>query len=237
MFNFGHEVVRTNATQRPPRVPTNVQRLGHIVVQTPKYIEALNWYLDTFGMIVSDFCLLPGPARARADPELHPLRPRIRPRRPPHPGHGAGSGQALHAFGLQVADLDALAAGGEYLREQGYFRSWGIGRHIQGSQIFDYWRDPDGFLVEHFADGDMFDNTLEPGWAPLRRLGPGSVGTAGEQGLPGRRNAAGNRERTRRDARRAAPRQRIRPVRPARAVRRRQLLILTHPTERKKNPL
>ena len=62
----------------------------------------------------------------------------------------------------QVCDLDALAAGGEHLREQGYFRSWGIGRHIQGSQIFDYWRDPDGFLVEHFADGDMFDNTLEP---------------------------------------------------------------------------
>ena len=71
----------------------------------------------------------------------------------------------------QVSDLDALAAGGEYLRESGYFRSWGIGRHIQGSQIFDYWRDPDGFMVEHFADGDLFDNTLEPGWAPLTASG------------------------------------------------------------------
>ena len=55
--------------------------------------------------------------------------------------------------------------------ERGYYRSWGIGRHIQGSQIFDYWRDPDGFLVEHFADGDMFDNTLEPGWAPFTASG------------------------------------------------------------------
>ena len=71
----------------------------------------------------------------------------------------------------QVADLDALAAGGEYLREHGYQRSWGIGRHIQGSQIFDYWRDPDGFLVEHFSDGDLFDNTLEPGWAPMTASG------------------------------------------------------------------
>jgi len=50
-------------------------------------------------------------------------------------------------------------------------RSWGIGRHIQGSQIFDYWRDPDGFLVEHFADGDLFDNSLEPGWAPFTASG------------------------------------------------------------------
>ncbi|HKI39948.1 MAG TPA: 2,3-dihydroxybiphenyl 1,2-dioxygenase, partial [Mycobacterium sp.] len=71
----------------------------------------------------------------------------------------------------EVSDLDALAAGGEYLRDRGYFRSWGIGRHIQGSQIFDYWRDPDGFLVEHYTDGDMFDNTLETGWAPFTASG------------------------------------------------------------------
>src|SRR5690606_17507369 len=36
---------------------------------------------------------------------------------------------------FQVADLDTLAAGGEYLQDHGYRRSWGIGRHIQGSQI------------------------------------------------------------------------------------------------------
>ena len=71
----------------------------------------------------------------------------------------------------QVCDLDAIAAGGEYLRELGYRRSRGIGRHIQGSQIFDYWRDPDGFMVEHFSDGDMFDATLEPGWAPMTASG------------------------------------------------------------------
>jgi hypothetical protein len=41
------------------------------------------------------------------------------------------------------------------------------GPHIQGTPLFDYWRDPDGFLVEDFAGGDMFDSTLEPGWAPL----------------------------------------------------------------------
>jgi hypothetical protein len=70
-----------------------------------------------------------------------------------------------------VADLDALAAGGEHLNELGHQRSWGIGRHIQGSQLFDYWRDPDGFLVEHFTDGDMFDDTIEPGWAPFTASG------------------------------------------------------------------
>jgi hypothetical protein len=82
---------------------------------------------------------------------------------------GTDTGYVHSAF--QVADFDALAAGGEYLRERGYQHSWGIGRHTQGSQIFDYWRDPDRFMLEHFADGDVFDNTLEPGWAAMSASG------------------------------------------------------------------
>jgi hypothetical protein len=46
-----------------------------------------------------------------------------------------------------------------------------MGRHILGSQIFDYWHDPDKMMVEHFTDGDLFDNTVEPGWAPMTASG------------------------------------------------------------------
>jgi hypothetical protein len=170
-FNFGHELQRVNATQRPPRVPTKVQRLGHLVLQTTKYLETLNWYLDTLGMIVSDFLYFPGQRdrgptmsfircdRGATPTDHHTLALALGPQN-----------RYVHSA-YQVCDLDALAAGGEYLRERGYFRSWGIGRHIQGSQLFDYWRDPDGFMVEHFADGDMFDSTLEPGWAPFTASG------------------------------------------------------------------
>jgi catechol 2,3-dioxygenase-like lactoylglutathione lyase family enzyme len=171
IFNFGHELRRVNATQRPPRVPTRVQRLGHVVLQTTKYSEALNWYLDHLGMIVSDFLYFPGQR------ERGPTMSFIRCDRGTTPADHHTLAMALgpcnryiHSA-YQVCDLDALAAGGEYLAERGYCRSWGIGRHIQGSQIFDYWRDPDGFLVEHFSDGDMFDCTLEPGWAPFTASG------------------------------------------------------------------
>jgi Glyoxalase/Bleomycin resistance protein/Dioxygenase superfamily len=171
VFNFGHDVQRTNTSQRPPRVPARVQRLGHLVLQSTKYLETLNWYLDNLGMIVSDFQFFPGQR------ERGPTMSFIRCDRGPTPADHhtlaltlGPANRYLHSA-YQVSDLDALAAGGEYLRERGYFRSWGIGRHIQGSQIFDYWRDPDGFMVEHFADGDLFDNTLEPGWAPLTASG------------------------------------------------------------------
>ncbi len=116
----------------------------------------------------------------------------------------------------QVSDLDAIAAGGEYLRERGFHRSWGIGRHIQGSQIFDYWRDPDGFLVEHFSDGDLFDNTLEPGWAPMTASGLAQWGAAGDQRLPRHRPPRqGITTRAALDAERCPRRQRIRPHPPA----------------------
>ena len=171
VFNVGHQLNRVNATQRPQRVAAGVQRLGHVVLQTTRYSEALNFYLDNLGMIVSDFLFYPG-QRARG-----PVMSFIRCDRGSDPADhhtlalALGPADRYVHSAYQVCDLDALAAGGEYLSGQGYFRSWGIGRHIQGSQLFDYWRDPDGFLVEHFADGDMFDNTLEPGWAPFTATG------------------------------------------------------------------
>jgi catechol 2,3-dioxygenase-like lactoylglutathione lyase family enzyme len=166
-FNFGHTLVRVNDVQRPPRAPATVQRVGHVVLQTTRYRAALDWYLDTLGLIVSDFLYFEeqrerGPVMSfiRADlgatpADHHTLAMML-----------GTSNRYVHSA-YEVADLDAMAAGGKYLAEQGYRHSWGIGRHIQGSQIFDYWRDPDGFMVEHYADGDKFDSSLEPGWAPM----------------------------------------------------------------------
>lgn len=170
-FNFGHTVERVNRTQRPPRGPARVQRLGHLVLQSTRYLETLNWYLRHLGLIVSDFLYYPGQR------ERGPVMSFMRCDRGAEPTDHhtlalvlGPSDRYVHSA-YQVSDLDALAAGGEHLLDLGYRRSWGIGRHIQGSQIFDYWRDPDGFLVEHFSDGDLFDSTLEPGWAPMSASG------------------------------------------------------------------
>ncbi|WP_406375782.1 VOC family protein [Streptomyces sp. NBC_00647] len=171
LLNFGTGHRRTNVTRRPPREPSRIQRLGHVVLETRVFSRALDWYLDTLGLIVSDFLFLDGqrdrgPTMAfiRCDQgsvavDHHTLALHL----------GPGTGYVHSAY--QVTDLDAIGAGGEYLAERGYQRSWGIGRHIQGSQLFDYWRDPDHFMLEHFADGDLFSCDLEPGWAPMSGSG------------------------------------------------------------------
>ena len=165
--SFGAKPVRANATQRPARQPAQIQRLGHVVLGTTRFRAALDWYLDTLGLIVSDFLYLDGqrdrgPAMAfiRCDlgtvpADHHTLAMALQPQ----------TGYLHSAY--QLTDLDEVAASGEYLREQGYRHAWGLGRHIQGSQIFDYWRDPDKAMFEHYTDGDVFDATMEPGWAPL----------------------------------------------------------------------
>ena len=166
-LNFGPEPARANGTQRPARRAAEIERLGHVVLGTTRFRLALDWYLDTLGMIVSDFLYLDGqrdrgPAMAfiRCDQgsiptDHHTLAMALQPR----------TGYVHSAY--QLTDLDEVAASGEYLRERGYRHAWGLGRHIQGSQIFDYWRDTDRLMFEHYADGDLFDSSVEPGWAPL----------------------------------------------------------------------
>ncbi|HEX2315286.1 MAG TPA: 2,3-dihydroxybiphenyl 1,2-dioxygenase [Thermomonospora sp.] len=169
--NTGGRVARVNETQRPPREPARVERLGHVVLSTPVFPRDLDWFLHHLGLIVSDFLYLDGQR------ERGPTMAFLRCDRGSEPADhhtvamhlGPRTGYVHSAY--QVADLDALAAGGEYLRERGHRRSWGIGRHIQGSQIFDYWRDPDRLLLEHFTDGDRFDASVEPGWAPMSASG------------------------------------------------------------------
>jgi len=181
---FGSGPARVNATQRPARRAAEIQRLGHVVLGTTRFRAALDWYLDTLGLIVSDFLYLDGqrergPAMAfiRCDlgsvpADHHTLAMLLQPRT-----------EYVHSA-YQLTDLDEVAANGEYLRERGYRHAWGLGRHIQGSQIFDYWRDPDRLMFEHYTDGDVFDSTMEPGWAPLSVSGLAQWGRGRRRSSP-----------------------------------------------------
>ncbi|KFY71797.1 hypothetical protein V499_08033 [Pseudogymnoascus sp. VKM F-103] len=84
----------------------------------------------------------------------------------------------LHHCSFEVEDFDTQLLGHDFLLSKGYTPVWGVGRHILGSQIFDYWRDPTGFTIEHYADGDVvnIDNvtgrTKSEGAASMYIWGP-----------------------------------------------------------------
>ena len=74
--------------------------------------------------------------------------------------------------------------GHSFLKSRERNHAWGVGRHILGSQIFDYWKDPWGHELEHWTDGDLFTAADPAGVAGVAELlgalwGPGYPGASG----------------------------------------------------------
>src|ERR1051325_2816874 len=69
----------------------------------------------------------------------------------------------LNHMSFEVPDVDAVFADHEYLARLGkYEHMWGVGRHLLGSQVYDYWCDPWGRVHERWADTDRL-NARTPG--------------------------------------------------------------------------
>jgi hypothetical protein len=61
---------------------------------------------------------------------------------------------------FEVPDVDAVFKDHEYLARLGkYEHMWGVGRHLLGSQVYDYWCDPWGRVHERWADTDRLNAT------------------------------------------------------------------------------
>ncbi|WP_413795175.1 MULTISPECIES: VOC family protein [unclassified Pseudomonas] len=152
-FNLVDEQPRINATQRPPITPPEIIKLGHVVLEVADFQATCTWYTQHFGFIPSDVQVLPdgSPAVAFLRLDLGET---------PADHHTLALAQGFMATyshsAYEVVDTDAVGMGQRVLRECGWKHAWGIGRHILGSQIFDYWQDPWGDKHEHYCDGDLF---------------------------------------------------------------------------------
>jgi catechol 2,3-dioxygenase-like lactoylglutathione lyase family enzyme len=51
----------------------------------------------------------------------------------------AGPKFHVHHASFEVHDMDVQALGHQWLSNKGYELEWGVGRHVLGSQVFDYW--------------------------------------------------------------------------------------------------
>jgi hypothetical protein len=64
----------------------------------------------------------------------------------------------LNHLSFEVQNIDDVMLGHEHLREtRKYEHVWGLGRHVLGSQIYDYWKDPWGRVHEHWTDTDVLN--------------------------------------------------------------------------------
>jgi catechol 2,3-dioxygenase-like lactoylglutathione lyase family enzyme len=133
--------------------PAHVVRLGHCVLDVGDFRACEAWYKDRFGFITSDEIeLQPGMVlgafmrcdKGEVPTDHHTL---FLFQNPQGPGFN-------HAA-FEVSNLNDLMAGHDHLKNRQHKPHWGVGRHILGNQVFDYWNDPWGHTLEHWTDGDL----------------------------------------------------------------------------------
>lgn len=156
-LNMGNDSLnRAGELMRLSKGPSRVKRIGHGVMAVPNVTATAGWFRETLGFICSDDVyagskdnIIGSFNRCDRGSEYvdHHVFFCIRNER-------AG----LNHLSFEVQDIDDVFMGHEHLAQRGtYEHMWGIGRHLLGSQIYDYWSDPWGRVHEHWSDTDRLN--------------------------------------------------------------------------------
>jgi len=160
-FNAATAKGRMNAPLRPKREAGLCLRLGHCVLKVRDHDAAVRWFAERLGLVPSDHLCVPGDESKvigtflRCDHGMEFVD---------HHSLLVVQSDApdVHHSSFEMQDLDAVMGAHDYLLERGYRLDCGVGRHLLGSQIFDYWRDPFGNRIEHYTDGDVVNQAHRP---------------------------------------------------------------------------
>ncbi len=151
--NLNENSHRLNAVVEPiPRAKP--LRLGHVVyyIAHEGADRAVSFYLDRLGFRLSDSTIGRGDfmrcAGSRDHHNLFLLR-------------RDGSPAFNHAA-FEVRNFDEIMMGGACMKAHGWQPDTTPGRHILGSNLYWYFRNPSGGNTEYFADMDCMDDDWEP---------------------------------------------------------------------------
>jgi len=156
-LNSGLEPLkRAGDLMRLPKGPSRVKRIGHGVMASPRVVETVQWFRETLGFIRSD------DVYAGTRDNIIGSFNRCD-RGDEYVDHHVffcivNEKAGLNHLSFEVQDVDDVFMGHDYLAQLGkYEHMWGLGRHLLGSQVYDYWADPWGRVHEHWADSDRLN--------------------------------------------------------------------------------
>lgn len=157
---------RAGELTRIPAGPSHVKRLGHAVIMTTDLRGGTEWYRERLGLVASDEVYVEG------DPEKVVATFNRVDAGAEYVDHHtflcvAGDKVGLNHLAFEVQDIDDVFMGHAHLRGRGrYNHIWGTGRHVLGSQVFDYWLDPWDRVHEHWTDSDRLNDRDAPNLVP-----------------------------------------------------------------------
>ena len=152
-FNLNESYTRLNVPIDPEQRVRPI-RIGHVVFNIPTqgWEEAAAFYMDRLGFRLSDRANDTGSfMRCEGGRDHHNLFLAHRQDR-------AGVNHTAY----EVRDFDEIMLGGKFMKTQGWTPNTTPGRHIMGSNLFWYFKNPSGGATEYFADMDRMDDDWEP---------------------------------------------------------------------------
>lgn len=165
IHNYEVDKPRVRKFHRFTAGPAAVHKLGHYGYCVQNFDDQLHFYTRNFNLVPTDFLHVPIDGGKTKDVAVFMHVDRGETPTDHHTLFMATNPTThVHHASFEVHDFDTQQLGHQWLAKQNYTSVWGVGRHILGSQIFDYWWDTTGNMIEHYADGDLVNRDTPIGW-------------------------------------------------------------------------
>jgi catechol-2,3-dioxygenase len=142
-------------------------KLSHVVLNSEQVQKQQDYFCDVLGFCVSDWTARMNFIRCSTD--HHSI------------AFAHANGPSLNHTAFEVPTFDALMCGAGRMKQKGFDVGWGVGRHGPGNNVFTYFVEPNGLVVEYTAEVEQVDDSYEVGgpeeWAK-RVSGPDRWGFA-----------------------------------------------------------
>ena len=134
-------------------------KLSHVVLNSEQVQKQQDYFCDVLGFRLSDWTERMNFIRCSSD--HHSI------------AFAHANGPSLNHTAFEVPTMDALMRGAGRMKQKGFNVGWGVGRHGPGNNVFTYFLEPNGLVVEYTAEVEHVDESYEVGgpdvWA--KRVG------------------------------------------------------------------
>jgi catechol 2,3-dioxygenase len=98
---------------------------------------------------------------------------------------GITDNDALNHIAFLMPDFESVMRGGGRMRDAGFPIQWGPGRHGPGNNLFNYFIDPFGIVIEYTAEVEQVDESYQPHGPEHWKWPPGRFDQWGISAAPG----------------------------------------------------
>jgi catechol 2,3-dioxygenase len=98
---------------------------------------------------------------------------------------GEADNDALNHIAFLMPDYESVMRGGGRMKDAGFPIQWGPGRHGPGNNLFNYFIDPFGIVIEYTAEVEQVDESYQPRGPDEWKWPPGRVDQWGISPPPG----------------------------------------------------